>query len=63
VVYPHDLPPRRWFEYYASLFTTVELNATFYRLPEPSTVESWAAQAPAGFVFAVKLGAVGSHRM
>ena len=63
VVYPANLPRRLWFDHYASLFGTVELNATFYRLPEPRTVESWAAQAPPGFIYAVKLGAFGSHRM
>ena len=63
VVYPADLARRRWFSHYASLFDTVELNATFYRLPRPETVEGWAAQAPAGFTYAVKLGAFGSHRM
>lgn len=63
VVYPSDIPQRRWFEHYQQLFDTVELNATFYRLPAPSTVEAWAAAAHAGFLFAVKLGAFGSHRM
>lgn len=63
VVYPETLPKRRWFDHYASLFDTVELNSTFYRLPNPSTVERWAAQAPPGFVYSLKLGAFGSHRM
>jgi uncharacterized protein YecE (DUF72 family) len=63
VVYPEKLPQRRWFEHYATLFDTVELNNTFYRLPPPSTVEHWAEQAPPGFIYAVKLGAFGSHRM
>src|SRR3954467_10021654 len=63
VVSPEKLPQRRWFEHYATLFDTVELNNTFYRLPPPSTVERWAEQAPAGFVYALKLGAFGSHRM
>jgi uncharacterized protein YecE (DUF72 family) len=62
-VYPADLPQRRWFESYAARFDTVELNATFYRLPTPTAVERWAAQAPRGFVYAAKLGAFGSHRM
>ena len=44
-------------------FDTVELNNTFYRLPAASTVEGWAAQAPAGFCYAVKVGQFGSHRM
>ncbi len=63
VVYPRDLPQRRWFEHYASLFDTVEINNTFYRLPTPEAVEGWAAQAPPGFVYALKLGGFGSHRM
>jgi uncharacterized protein YecE (DUF72 family) len=62
-VYPADIPQRRWFEHYTTLFDTVELNNTFYRLPPPSTVEGWAAQAPPGFTYAVKVGAFGSHRM
>jgi uncharacterized protein YecE (DUF72 family) len=63
VVYPKELPQRRWFEHYATLFDTVEINNTFYRLPPPETVEGWAAQAPDGFEFALKLGQFGSHRM
>src|SRR3546814_7068828 len=51
VVYPADAPARRWFELYAERFDTVEINNTFYRLPEASTVEGWAAQAPPGFTY------------
>lgn len=61
--YPEGLPQRRWFEHYASTFDTVELNTTFYRLPTPEAVERWAAAAPSGFEYALKLGAFGSHRM
>lgn len=63
IVYPEGLPQRRWFEHYASLFDSVEINNTFYRLPPATTVEAWAAQAPAGFTYALKLGAFGTHRM
>ena len=62
-VYPADLPQRAWFGAYAELFDTVEINNTFYRLPPAETVEQWSAQAPTGFVYALKLGAFGSHRM
>ncbi len=62
-VYPEPLPQRRWFEHYATLFDSVEINNSFYRLPTESAVEGWAAQAPPGFVYALKLGAFGSHRM
>jgi uncharacterized protein YecE (DUF72 family) len=63
VVYPKDLPQRAWFAYYATLFDTVELNNTFYRLPPVETAEQWGAQAPSNFVYALKLGQFGSHRM
>ena len=63
VVYPPELRRRDWFAHYATQFDTVELNNTFYRLPPVETVETWAKQAPAGFVYALKLGAFGSHRM
>jgi uncharacterized protein YecE (DUF72 family) len=62
-VYPADLPQKRWFEHYAALLDTVEINNSFYRLPTEAAVEGWAAQAPAGFVYALKLGQFGSHRM
>jgi uncharacterized protein YecE (DUF72 family) len=63
LVYPEKLPQRLWFEHYTTLFDTVEINNTFYRLPPPETVEAWARQAPPGFVYALKLGQFGSHRM
>lgn len=63
VVYPEKLPVRRWFEHYSTLFDTVEVNNTFYRLPPAETVEKWCEQAPEGFVYATKLGQFGSHRM
>jgi uncharacterized protein YecE (DUF72 family) len=63
VVYPAELKKSSWFAYYASLFDTVELNNTYYRLPSAAAVDRWAAQAPPGFVYSLKLGAFGSHRM
>ena len=47
----------------AELFDTVELNNTFYRLPPVDDRRGWAAQAPPGFLYSVKLGEFGSHRM
>jgi uncharacterized protein YecE (DUF72 family) len=60
--YPDGLPERSWFAHYATRFDTVEVNATFYRLPEPGTVERWRDRAPDGFSYAVKLGRYGTHR-
>lgn len=44
--------------YYAERFTTVEIDSTYYRLPEPDVVARWAERTPAGFVFHVKAFAV-----
>jgi uncharacterized protein YecE (DUF72 family) len=40
--------------YYVERFTTVEINATFYRMPSAKTVASWGAAAPAGFTYVLK---------
>jgi uncharacterized protein YecE (DUF72 family) len=61
-VYAEGIPQRRWFETYATWFDTVELNTTFYRLPRPETVERWAAAAPPGFEYALKMAGFVTHR-
>ncbi len=53
-LYPPDLPTSRWLPYYAGEFDTVELNATFYRLPTESAIANWYDQVPDSFLFAVK---------
>jgi len=40
--------------YYVERFTSVEINATFYRMPSAKTVEGWGAAAPAGFTYVLK---------
>jgi uncharacterized protein YecE (DUF72 family) len=60
-VYPKGLPPSRWLEHYATLFDTVEVNATFYRLPLRSSVARWVEQTPPDFVFAVKASRYLTH--
>ena len=52
--YPDDLPTRRQLEFYSSKFPTVEINATFYRLQQEKTFESWQEQSCQGFLYAVK---------
>jgi len=52
--YPGDLPQRRWFEYYATHFKTLELNVTFYQFPKLSVLQQWHQAAPPGFKFSVK---------
>lgn len=41
--------------YYAEHFDVVEVNSTFYRMPEAPMTRRWAERTPAGFLFAVKL--------
>ena len=62
VFYPRDVPQRRWLEFYAQHFDTVELNNTFYTLPRESTFEAWHDRTPKDFLFAVKLHRVVTHR-
>jgi uncharacterized protein YecE (DUF72 family) len=60
-VYAQGLPQRRWLEHYATLFDTVEINNTFYRLPARSAVASWVAATPSDFLFAVKASRFLTH--
>jgi uncharacterized protein YecE (DUF72 family) len=60
-VYPRGLPARRWLEHYATLFDTVEVNTTFYRLPTRSAVAGWVEQTPKSFLFTVKASRYLTH--
>lgn len=60
-VYPEGLPQRSWLEFLSRRFPTIEINASFYRLPLRSTFEGWAAQVPTGFRFAVKMSRYLTH--
>ena len=59
--YPDDLPASEWLARYASSFDTVEVNNTFYRLPEASTFAAWRRQTPPDFVMAVKASRYLTH--
>jgi uncharacterized protein YecE (DUF72 family) len=59
--YPEKLPQQRWLAYYAARFNTVEINNTFYRLPEATAFGQWRDQAPPGFVYAVKASRFLTH--
>lgn len=52
--YPSDLPAAKMLAYYAERFGTVEINNTFYRMPEARTLARWAEEVPEGFVFVLK---------
>ena len=60
--YPEKLKPALMLGYYSARFSTVEINNTFYKLPERQTLERWAEQVPAGFVFVLKASQRITHR-
>lgn len=59
--YPRTLSKAEWFEFYASHFTTVELNNSFYRLPLEANFAVWRDSSPANFIFAVKVSRFITH--
>jgi uncharacterized protein YecE (DUF72 family) len=59
--YPAGVPQRAWLPFYAERFDTVELNNSFYRLPERDQFERWAEAVPDAFEFAVKASRYLTH--
>lgn len=52
--YPDDLPAAKMLSFYAAHFGSVEINNTFYRMPDAKTMEKWASEVPDGFTFVLK---------
>jgi len=52
--YPKPFPANKMFAYYSERFSTVEINATFYRMPTDKMTTAWRDQAPERFVYALK---------
>jgi uncharacterized protein YecE (DUF72 family) len=61
VLYEKGLAQDRWLERYAEAFSVVEVNNSFYRLPERATFERWRDLVPEGFSFAVKASRYLTH--
>jgi uncharacterized protein YecE (DUF72 family) len=59
--YAAGAPSARLLEEYAKVFSTVELDTTFYGVPRPSTLDGWAAQVPDGFLFTAKVPRAVTH--
>jgi len=59
--YPEKLTKPKWLEFYATNFTTVELNNSFYRLPSEAAFATWRDSSPANFTFAVKVSRFITH--
>ncbi len=60
--YPGDLPKSHWYDYYASQFNSVEINATFYRTFKDQTYQKWKERAPSGFGYVLKAPRLITHR-
>lgn len=61
--YPGDIPGSQWFDYYASQFRTVELNAPFYSWPTDATVRTWIRQEKRRrFIYTVKVSELITHQ-
>jgi uncharacterized protein YecE (DUF72 family) len=61
VYYPEDLGQKDWFGHYVLDFDTVEINNTFYRLPEVHVFEHWGNVAPPGFLYTFKANRYITH--
>ena len=61
VFYPDKLPQRSWLQFFAERFQTVEVNNTFYNLPERSVFEHWRRGSPRDFTFALKMSRFLTH--
>jgi len=59
--YPERLAKAKWLGFYASHFTTVELNNSFYRLPSEAAFAKWRDSSPDNFTFAVKVSRFITH--
>lgn len=54
IFYPDDLPAAKMLPFYAQHFGAVEINNTFYRMPEEKTLAKWRGEVPDGFTFVLK---------
>jgi uncharacterized protein YecE (DUF72 family) len=61
IFYPSKIPVSKWLDFYADRFDTVEVNATFYRLPKPQTFDNWYQKTPENFLWAVKASKFITH--
>src|SRR2546421_4731757 len=52
--YPEKIPAKEMLRFYSERLSTVEINATFYRMPQPSMLENWKEQVPPNFRFSLK---------
>ena len=61
IFYPEDLVQKKWFEFYATQFNSLELNVTFYRFPKTGMLKSLYERTPENFSFSVKAPRLITH--
>ncbi len=59
--YPENITTKKWLDYYAGRFASVELNNSFYHLPETRTLKNWKTTVPDSFLFSVKASRYFTH--
>lgn len=59
--YPPGMRSGQFLSFYADFFPTVEVNSTYYRIPEPRMLEQMERKTPDGFRFIVKLNQAMTH--
>jgi uncharacterized protein YecE (DUF72 family) len=59
--YPDRLPKRAWLQHYATRFSVIEVNNSFYHLPAQGTFERWRVESPEGFLFVLKASRYITH--
>lgn len=61
VFYPHGLKQGVWLRFFSQYFSSVEVNNTFYRLPEKRVFEAWRQNSPKNFIFSIKASRFFTH--
>jgi uncharacterized protein YecE (DUF72 family) len=59
--YPKDIKNKKMLKFYCRKFSTVEINNTFYQLPDPDSIKNWINETPKDFIFTVKANRYITH--
>ncbi len=59
--YPSNMDNSKWLEYYSKVFDCVEIDSSFYRIPNVFTVKNWSKITPSKFRFTAKFPKVITH--
>jgi uncharacterized protein YecE (DUF72 family) len=59
--YPSNLDSSRWLNYYSNIFDYVEIDSSFYKIPNIFTVKNWSKKTPDSFRFSAKFPKVITH--